>query len=176
MGGNEVLQHAQTFAKVGSDGGFDNFAGRFCHQAPHSGELPNLLRTPPGSRISHHEDGIEARDGNFLTLFVGDGLGGQITQHFIRDSIRDFRPDVHDLVITFPVRNETVFVLLLNLSHTRICPIEQLLLICGDFHILEGDGNPRLRGIFVSNVLQFIRKDDRSFTPCQPVAQVNEIP
>ena len=46
VGGDEVLQHGQTFAEVRSDRTLDDFAGGFGHQAAHAGELFDLLRLP----------------------------------------------------------------------------------------------------------------------------------
>src|SRR5208337_2086853 len=39
VGGDEVLQHREAFAEVGSDGGFDDFAGGLGHETAHAGKL-----------------------------------------------------------------------------------------------------------------------------------------
>jgi hypothetical protein len=40
----------------------------------------------------------------------------QVAQHFIGDAVGNFRPNVNDFVISLTVRNQAVFILLLNFT------------------------------------------------------------
>ena len=57
----EVLEHRQTFAEVGLDGRFDDFAARLGHQAAHAGQLANLLDAAAGAGVGHQEDRVHVR-------------------------------------------------------------------------------------------------------------------
>ena len=109
MGRDEVLEHRQAFPEIGRDGGLDDLAGRFGHQAPHAAQLPDLLRTPACTRIRHHENGVKdplgprvAASPDFLHHLVGDLLG-------------HMRPDIDDLVVPLAIGDESFGVLLFDL-------------------------------------------------------------
>ena len=50
VGGDEVLENRQAFAEIGGNRGFDDLAGRFGHEPPHTGQLADLLRPNHWSR------------------------------------------------------------------------------------------------------------------------------
>src|ERR1019366_3605749 len=68
--GNEVLQHVETFAEIGGDGGLDDFARRLGHEAAHTGELADLLFGTARAGIGHDVNGVEIAAGA-VVLFHG---------------------------------------------------------------------------------------------------------
>ena len=53
VGGDEVLQHGETFTEVSRDRGFNDFAGRLGHEAAHAGELTDLLFGTTSAGVGH---------------------------------------------------------------------------------------------------------------------------
>src|SRR5580698_602895 len=100
--GDEVLQHVEAFAEVGSNRRLDNFARRLRHQSAHAGELTNLLFRSASAGVGHDVDGVDAA---FLVLVL-EGL-----EEFVGDFFGDVAPDGDDFVIAFFVRSRGVEVL-----------------------------------------------------------------
>ena len=59
VGGDEVLEHGQTFAEVRGDRALDDFAGRLGHQAAHAGELLDLLAVTARAGVHHEVDRVQ---------------------------------------------------------------------------------------------------------------------
>ena len=149
---DEVLQNGEAFPEIGSDRCLNDFAGRFRHQSAHARKLTNLLRATAGAGIRHHENRIEARHRDLPTRIIGHFFRTQVAQHLIGDAIRHLSPDVDHFVVTFPVGDQAILVLLLNLANVIMGFLEQLLLARRNHHIFDGNGNSRLRGMPIAHI------------------------
>ena len=105
-----------------------------------------------------------------MPLFVREALGAEITQHFISDPVRYFGPDIDHLVVTLAVRDQPIFVLLLNLAHILVRLLEQLPFAGRDRHILDRNRYPRPGRIMKSDILKLIGEDDGGLIPREPIA------
>ena len=65
VGGDEILQHGQTFAEVRRDGLLDDFARGLGHQTAHPRELLELLTVTTCAGINRHEHRV-----HFLAAIV----------------------------------------------------------------------------------------------------------
>ena len=131
VGGDEVFQHGKAFTEVGRDGAFDNFAAGFRHQTAHAGELLDLRLVASGSGVHHHEE----RAGH-LGAFVVFQLAVQSRL----DDIRSLGPDVHHLLVAFPIRDNTVLILAGHLVQLRIGFFNFRLFLGGNHHVHDADG------------------------------------
>src|SRR5438046_5896443 len=115
MGGDEVLEHAQTLAEVRRNRALDNFSRGFCHQSTHTGKLPHLLPVAARTGIDHQVNRIE-----FLTsLVVFEGA-----KHYAGNLIAGVRPDVEYLIVTLAVGDNAFAVWLLNLPDLFVIGFE----------------------------------------------------
>src|SRR6185503_11601528 len=137
--GNEVLQHVQTFAEVGRDGRFDDFAGWPGHQATHTGELADLLFRTARAGVGHDVNRVEITAGTVVLLH---GL-----EHFFRDALRDLGPDFDDFVVLFAAGDGTFLVLFLHLNDRLLRFIDKTGLFAGDDHIVNTDRDSGARGV-----------------------------
>ena len=123
---NEVLENCQTFTEIRRDRRFDNFARWFRHQTAHTGQLSNLSRGTPRARISHDEDGVEARTRH---LFTGDVelLSFNLTHHLFGDASPVCAHNIHDFIVALAVGDQTFVVLLFNFFNLAFRLIDQRL-------------------------------------------------
>jgi hypothetical protein len=108
VGGDEVLQHGETFAEVRRDRGLDDFAGRLGHQAAHAGELADLLFGTAGARVGHDVNRID--DAGLVALL-------HVAEHLVGHLFGDARPDFDDLVVALALGDGAVQVLPLHGDH-----------------------------------------------------------
>jgi len=87
VGGDEVLQHVQTLAEVGHDGGFDDGAVRLGHQTAHAGHLANLGCRTTGAGVGHHVDRIERFLLDFLAMSIEDLFFRKLGHHDLGDFV-----------------------------------------------------------------------------------------
>ena len=73
VGRDEVLEHRQAFHEVGLDRALDDLALRVGHQATHARQLADLLERATGTRVGHHEDGVQLVE--VLLHRLGDLVG-----------------------------------------------------------------------------------------------------
>ncbi len=137
MGRDEVLQHRQPFTEVGRDRGFDDFARRLGHQSAHSGELSNLLFRSASAGVGHDVNRVDIA---FLVALL------HLAEHFIRNFFGDSRPDFDDLVIALAVGDGAVQILLLDRDHLLLAIFHQRLLVIGNDHVVNSDGQARPGG------------------------------
>ena len=152
--GDEVLQHVEAFAEVGSNRRLDNFARRLGHQSAHTGELTNLLFRTASAGVGHDVDGVDAA---FLVLVL-EGL-----EQFVGDFFCDVAPDGDDFVIAFAVGDRAVEVLLLHLDDFLFGVLDELGLIARDEHVVDADRNAGLGGVHEAQVLSIDRAARRCF-------------
>src|SRR5207247_6375500 len=97
-----------------------NFAARLGHQTAHAGELTHLLPVTARTGIDHQINRIQ-----FLaTLVVLKGA-----EHDVGDLVSGVRPDVDDLVVTLPVGDDALAILLFNLADLLVCIFQLRLLL-----------------------------------------------
>ena len=149
--GDEVVQHVEAFAEVGSDRRLDDFARRLGHQPAHSGKLADLLLGAAGSGVGHDENRID--DARLV-------LGLESLEHFVRDFFGDVRPDGDDFVVALAVGDRAVEILLLHLDDFPFGVIHELELVARDDHVRDADGNAGLGGVEETELLQMIEGDD----------------
>src|SRR5690348_6795014 len=152
VGGDEVLQHRQPFAEVGGNRGLDDFAGRLGHQAAHAGELANLLLGTAGAGIGH--DVNRVNDPGLVLLL-------HFAEHFVGYALGNGRPDFDHLVIALAVSDGAVQVLLLHGYHLLLGVAHHALLILGDDHVVNADGQAGAGGVAEAQLLDLIEHPDR---------------
>ena len=144
---NEVLQHGEAFAEVGSDRRLDDFAGGLGHQAAHSGKLADLLLRSAGAGIGHDVDRV---DDAFLILIL------QRFEHLLGDFFGDVAPDGDDLVVALAVGDGAVQILLLHLDDFLFGVVHERKLVAGDQHVVDADGDAGLGGVDEAQFLQLV--------------------
>ena len=150
VGRNEVLKNVQTLFEVRNDRRFDDRAVRFRHQTAHTGQLTDLCRGTPRTRVGHHVNGVEP-------VFVGlDHL-----HHVAGQRVVDIGPDVDDLVVAFLLRQKARFVLLLNLFHFRFGGGNQFRLFARDDDVIDRDRNAGGGRVLEAEVFQVVEERRR---------------
>src|SRR5579859_4829749 len=150
--GDEVFQHGEAFAEVGSDGRLDDFAGRLGHQAAHTGKLADLLLGTARTGVGHDVNRVDVA---FLVLAF-KGL-----EHFVGNFFGDVAPNGDDFVVALAVGDGAVQVLLLNLDAFFFGVLDEFVLVAGDEHIFDADGDTGLGGVRKAQRLQMVEQDDR---------------
>src|SRR4029077_14409867 len=164
--GDEVLQHGEAFAEVGGDGRFDDLAGRLGHQTAHTRELANLLFRAAGAGVRHDVNGIDVA----LFVLIFEGL-----EHFIGDAFGDVAPDGDDLVVALAVGDGAVEVLLLHLDDFLFGIFHELVLVAGNEHVVDADGNAGLGGVSETKFLQVIQQDDSVLQAETQIGVIHEL-
>ena len=163
---DEVLQHVEAFAEVGSNRRLDNFARRLGHQSAHTGKLTNLLFRSASAGVGHDVDGVDAA---FLVLVL-EGL-----EEFVGNFFGDVAPDGDDLVVAFAVGDGAVEVLLLHLDDFLFGVLHQLGFVAGDEHVVDADRNAGLGGVHEAEFLQLIEQHNGAFQAEAQVGVVHEL-
>ena len=172
--GNEVLQDVQALAEIGGNGRFDDRAVRLRHQPAHARELANLGGRAPRTGVGHHVDGIEGLLPGFIALGVEHALRAQFLHHRLGDMVVGSRPDIHDLVVPLAIRDQSGCVLILDLLHLLLGDLENAVLLLGDHHVVDPEGNARVSRIVEAHVHELVGKDDRRLQAQLPVAGVDD--
>ena len=136
--GDEVLQHGEAFAEVGSDRRLDDFARGLGHQTAHTGKLANLLFGTASAGVRHDVNGVDVA----FAVLTFQGL-----EHFVGNFFGDVAPDGDDLVVAFAVGDGAVEVLLLNLDDFLFGVFHQRVFVAGDEHVVDADGDAGLGGV-----------------------------
>ena len=79
------------------------------------------------------------------------------------------------LLYRSPSGDQAVLVLLFDLAHIVMSFLEQLFFARRNHHVFDGNGNPRLGRIFVTDIFQAIGENDRRLVAGQAIADVNQI-
>ncbi len=139
VGGDEVLQHVQTFTEVRRDGGLDDRAVRLGHQTTHTCQLADLCGRATGAGVGHHVNRVERFLIDFLAMAVNDLFLGQLGHHDLGDFVTGLAPDVHHLVVALASGDQTGDVLLLDFLHFRFGAGDDLGLLRWHQHVADGD-------------------------------------
>ena len=126
VGGDEVLQHAKSLAKVRSDWVLENFTGRLRHQSTHAGELTHLLTITARSGIDHQIHRIQ---------FLASLVVFESPEHDAGNFVSSVRPDVDNLVVTLAVRDNAFAILLLDLPDLLVSIFELSLFLLRNNHV-----------------------------------------
>src|SRR6185437_9477525 len=164
--GYEVLEHRETFTEVGRDGRFNDFARRLGHEAAHAGELANLLFGSASAGISHHVNRVHAA--GLVQLL-------HIVEHLVGHFFRDVGPDFNNFVIALAVGDGAVKVLLLDVDHLLFGFADQVLLVIGDDHVINADGQAGLGGKAEADFLYLVEHSDRGFQAKAQVGVVDQL-
>ena len=167
VGGDEILQHGQTFAEAGRDRTLDDFARGLGHQTAHARQLADLVAVASRPGIHHEVDGVKV----LASLIVFKG-----PVHGSGDFLRRLGPDVDNLVVTLAVRDGAHPVLLLDLSHRLAGPVDHLRLFLGDDHVIDTDGDARTGGGREAEVLQLVQTLNRHVVTALFVATEDDLP
>src|SRR5215472_797472 len=147
---DEVFEHREAFAEVGSDGRFDDFAGGLGHQATHTGKLADLLFRTARAGVGHDVDRVDVA---FLVLSF-EGL-----EHFVGNFFGDVAPDGDDLVVALAVGDGAVQVLLLDLDAFFLGVVHELVLVARNEHIVDADGDAGARGVGEAQRLEVVEQN-----------------
>ena len=130
MSRDEVFQHRETLPEIRGNRPLNDFSGGLGHEAPHPGELLNLVLITPRTGIYHHEEWV-----SHLTPLVEF----QLPEEDIRNVVRRPGPDINDLLVAFAVSNNTVPIVLGDLFDLRVSLLDLRFFFLGDHHIHNPD-------------------------------------
>jgi len=160
MGRNEVLENTQPLAKVRCDGSLYDGTIRFGHQATHAGKLADLGSRTTGSRIRHHEDGVEGFLLDRIAVLVCHIFPGDTFHHGLGNLFICARPDVDDFIVSLTLSHQTRGILLIDLDEFLLGLLQDVFLFLGYDHVVHTDGNTGKRGMTETQVHQLISKND----------------
>ena len=132
VGRDEVLQHRHTLLEVRQNWVLNNLVSfgtcllRLSHQTTDTRKLFDLVLTTTGTRVQHHEYGVEALVGL-----------SHLLQQDVTDIIVDVRPGIDDLIITLIVGNESHVIVVGNLTYLLITFLDQISLLLRDDNVIE---------------------------------------
>ena len=132
---DEVLQHIEAFAEVGTDRSLDDFAGWFGHQTSHTGELTNLLGRATSSGVAHDTDRIQFVQRLFAFVHR--------LEHFLGNLVGYFGPNGDHLVVAFAVCDDAVLILLFDVDNIGIRLCNEGLLRIGSDEIVNTNRDSR---------------------------------
>src|SRR5208282_814445 len=164
--GDEVLQHGEAFAEVGCDGGLDDFAGRLGHQTAHAGKLADLLFGTASAGVRHDVNRVDVA----FAILAFEGL-----EHLIGNFFGDVAPDGDDLVVAFAVGDGAIEVLLLDLDDFLFGVFDELVLVAGDEHVINADGDAGLGGVGEAESLQVVQQLDGVFEAEAQISVVDHL-
>src|SRR5215472_5213399 len=150
--GDEVFQHREAFAEVGSDGRLDDFAGGLGHQTAHSGELADLLFRTARSGVGHDVNRVDIA----LLVLSFEGL-----EHFIGNFFGNVAPNGDDFVVALAVRDRTIQILLLNLDAFLFGGVDELVLVARDEHVVDANGDAGARCVGEAQRLEVVEQNHR---------------
>ena len=85
------------------------------------------------------------------------------------------RPDINNLVVLFPLSNETFRILTVDLHNLVLGLLHDVPLVTGDYHVVDGDGETAHGGVAVSDVLKTVSKKNGGLGADVSVRKVDEI-
>ena len=153
VGRDKVFEHRHSLLKIGENGVFDGRTSvgtrllGLCHQTTHTSELSNLVCTTTGSRVEHHEDGIE-------TLV---GLGHLLHENVFYVLVH-FAPSVDNLMVTLVFGDETQLIVRGNLFYVIMASLHDGLLLLRDNNIGEVEGESAFVSLAVAQILDTIEE------------------
>ena len=168
VGGGEVLQHAEAFAEVGLDRGLDDLARGLGHQAPHPGELADLLDAAAGAGVGHQEDRVE------VDLAVADVVL-QLLHHLRGDPLAGVGPGVEDLGVALVVGDDPALVELVVLGDLLLGLGQDRVLGGRGLEVVGGEGQARPGRLAEAQVLHVVQEVDR-LGPAQDLVAVGDDP
>jgi len=149
--GDEVLEHREALAEVRGDGRLDDRAVGLGHEAAHAAELVHLRAVTARAGVHHEIHGVD-----FLAaLIVHEGA-----EHDVRDGVVCLRPRIDDLVVALAVGNDAAAVLLVDFRNRLERVVEGLLLLIGNDHVLDADGDAGAHRPLESEILELIEGFD----------------
>ena len=166
MSRDEVLQDVQAFAEVGSDGRFDDFAAGLGHQAAHAGKLTNLLFGSARAGVGHNVNGVDVS--LFVLIFEG-------FEKLVGNFFGNVAPDGDDFVVALAVGNGAIEILLLHFDDFFFGVFDEVVLIAGNKHVVDADGDAGHGGVMEAELFQVIQKDDGVFQAEAEVGVVNKL-
>ena len=143
--GDEVLEHRQALTEVRLDRAGDHVAAGVGHQAAHAGDLADLHHVPAGARAHHHLDGVEL-------------LGLEASLHRRPAPVGGLGPDLDLLLPALAVGDDAPAELGLDLLRFLLVAVEDLLLLRRGLDVLDRDGEARLGGVAVAEVLDAVER------------------
>src|SRR5229473_6004793 len=171
VGRDEVLEHRQAFAEVRLDRALDDLADapgqlllRLCHQAAHSGELPDLVARAPAPGVEHHEHRVEPALGPLHGL-----------HHGVRDVVVRVRPGVDHLVVALAEGDLAGGVRPLEPLDPAFGIVQQTRLLGRDLQVLDPDRHAAHGGVAEAELLQVIEELYRAREPGAPVAVEHQL-
>ena len=148
MSGDEVFEHAQTFAEVRGNWTLDNLTGRLGHEAAHTAELLDLRSITTGTGGHHDVERI------VLLLAVVE-LDRAI--QFVSDLFTNLGPYVDDLLIAFAVGDDTIAILLLDHFDFPISGFERGFLRIRNHHVGNTDRDARAGCLAETKLLETVK-------------------
>ena len=167
MRGDEILQHGQTFAKVGRDRSLDDLTGGLGHEPAHPSQLANLLLTATGAGVGHDVDGVE------VPACVVEPL--HLLEHRVGNAFRHVRPDGDDLVVALTVRDRPLQVLLLDSKNLVVGRLHQRGFLGRHDEIVDADRQTGPCRIPESQLLERVEHFDRLRDTVAEIAVLDEL-
>jgi hypothetical protein len=127
---DEVLEHGQSLAEVGSNRSGDDLAARVGDETAHSGDLAQLHDVSACTRVSHHPDRVELVE----ALLHGPA-----------DSVGSLGPDLDELLAALLLGDDAPAVLRLDLVGLFLVLGQDLRLVLRRRDVLEADRDSCLR-------------------------------
>ncbi len=136
---DEVLEHRQALHEVGLDRPLDDFTLRVGHQATHARQLADLLERATGTRVGHHEDGVQ---------------GVEVRDHRLGHLVGRRVPLLDDRLVALLLGDQAVVVLAGDVTDELVVLVEDRLLLRRHDDIVLGDRDARLRRVLEAQVLE----------------------
>jgi hypothetical protein len=155
----EVLEHRETFLKVGNDRALDDLARWFRHQTTHTGELTHLRRRTARSGMRHHVDRVDLLIATF-GIFL---RGRNFAHHFFGDAVRGLRPSVDHLVVLLALGDQAVVVLLLELFCEFARRLDNLPLGLRHHHVVLAERDAGLERVIEPERHDAVAENNRLF-------------
>src|SRR5262249_19713001 len=163
---DEVFEHGEPFTEVRRDWSLDDLTRRLGHQSAHTGELANLLLRSTSPGVGHDVDRVQV---TLLVLFL------QHLEHFVSNLFSDRRPDFDNLVVALTVGDGAIKILLLNVYDLLISLFDQRVLVLGNDHVIDADGQSCTRGVGEAHLLDVVEHLHRGLKPEAEVGIVHKL-
>ena len=174
VGGDEVLEDAQSLAEVGLDRCLDDFTRRLGHQTAHARELADLVLGTTRARVGHDVDRIEALDLPDLSGRIRLVFHRHLVHHLLGDFVGGLGPNINDFVVFLTVGDQTVGILLVNVSRLALRILDKLLLAHRNLHVVDADGDTGPGGVLIAQVFQPVGENDRLLGAGMAIGVIDE--
>ena len=175
VGGDEVLQHVETFAEVGRDRRLNDGAVRLGHQAAHTRHLANLSCRAARAGVGHHVDGVERFLLHLVAMAVDHRLTRELRHHGLGDLVASLAPDVHHLVVALARGHQTRGVLLGDFLDLFFSALNDARLLGRHQHVVDADRDAGLGGQTETVLQQLVGKDHGLFETALAERHVDEL-